>query len=268
MKFSIVTTVLNGATFIAETVRSVQRQSHTDWDYVIVDAGSTDGTLEIVEELIEGDDRITLKQSAGVGMYEAILTELAAAEGDMLAWINADDFYTPWAFKRVAQHCALRNGQDWVTGLPAAWDAAGMLKLVRPQGAHPRRLIRAGWFHRDLLGFLQQESMFFSGQLFAKLSKRDLGEILSLRLAGDYALWRRFAQHSNLETLPSVLGGFRVHDGNRSVIEADTYMDEVRREGALFLPWPLTPIARGAYWLFASEAARRAASKADGEMHA
>lgn len=263
MKFSIVTTVLNGASFIEQTIRSVLNQSHTDWDYAIVDAGSTDGSLDIIADLIEGDDRIRLKKDPGVAMYDAILKELAVARGDMLAWINADDLYTPWAFERVTQFCAKQNGADWVTGLPAAWDADGVLKLVRPQGAHPRQLIRAGWFHRDLLGFLQQESMFFSKELFAQLGTEELAHVTQFKLAGDYALWRRFAHHSPLRTIPSVLGGFRQHGANKSVVGAGAYMDEVRSDGAVFLPWPLTPLARRTYWFFAAEAARRQAQLAD-----
>ena len=262
MKFSIVTTVLNGASFIGATIASVLSQTHEDFDYVIVDAGSDDGTQEIVSALIKADARASLKVSPGAGMYRAILEELAAASGGMLAWINADDLYTPWAFERVAQFQKARAGAHWLTGLPAAWDADGVLTLVRPQGAHPQRLIRAGWFHRDLLGFLQQESMFFSADLFARLSREDLDYLASFRLAGDYALWRRFARHAALETVPSVLGGFRRHEGNRSVAGMDEYMAEVRRDGATFLPWPLTPLARRAYWFAAAEAARRAATAA------
>lgn len=263
MKLSIVTTVLNGAPFIAETIASVLTQRHENFEYFIVDAGSTDGTQDIVSDAIAADARATLKISPGVGMYRAIMEQMSMASGDMLAWINADDLYTPWAFERVAQFCARRPDAQWVTGLPAAWDAEGVLTLVRPQGAHPKRLIQAGWFHRDLLGFMQQESMFFSAGLFARLAPSDLDYISSLKLAGDYALWRRFARFAPLVTIPSVLGGFRRHDANRSVVDVDTYMNEVRGDGATFLPWPLTPLARRIYWLMAADAARRAAGAFD-----
>ena len=95
MKFSIVTTVLNGASFIGATVASVLAQTHEDFDYVIVDAGSTDGTQDIVSALIRDDARATLKSAPGAGMYRAILDGLSQARGGMLAWINADDLYTP-----------------------------------------------------------------------------------------------------------------------------------------------------------------------------
>ncbi|MEL7444449.1 MAG: glycosyltransferase [Pseudomonadota bacterium] len=263
MKFSIVTTVLNGAAFIGATIQSVLAQTHTDWDYVIIDAGSTDGTLDIVSRAASADSRITLKQDPGVGMYAAILGELSQSTGEMLSWINADDLYTPWAFERVVQHLIKDPGADWVTGLPAAWDQNGVLTLVRPQGLHPRALIRSGWFHGELLGFLQQESMFFSRALVEKLDRTEIHRIQAFDLAGDYALWRCLASHAPLRTIPSVLGGFRVHAGNRSVLEGEAYLAEVRRDGAVFLPWPLKPLVRRIYWLFAGEAVRAAATSAE-----
>lgn len=105
--------------------------------------------------------------------------------------------------------------------------------------------------------------MFFSKDLFVRLGTEDLAHVTRFELAGDYALWRRFARHSPLQTIPSVLGGFREHDGNRSVVGAGAYMDEVREDGAVFLPWPLTPLARRAYWFLAADAARRKAQLAD-----
>lgn len=260
MKFSIVTTVLNGEPFIGATIRSVLSQTYVDFEYIVIDAGSTDGTHETVSRLIADDSRATLKILPGIGMYRAILEELTKVSGDILSWINADDLYAPWALERVAQYQAAQPDTLWVTGLPAAWDSKGVLTLIRPQGLYPRRLVEAGWFHRDLLGFLQQESMFFSRELFARLGRDELDYIASFKLAGDYALWRRFAGHAKLEIIPAILGGFRRHEANSSVREMDKYMSEVRRAGATFLPWPLVPLARRVYWFAAAEAARQAAA--------
>ncbi len=258
LKFSIITTVLNGLPYIRETVGSVLRQTHEDFEHLIIDAGSTDGTLETIVELAEADPRITALSKPGMQMYDAIFLGLDASKGQVLSWINADDLYPPWALARVAAHLNTSPDHRWVTGLPSAWDVNGCLTDVRPQASHPQRLIRQGWFHKDLLGFIQQESIFFSRSLFDQLSADDRQAITSKKLAGDYVLWKRLAQYDELHSIPSVLGGFRRHDSNRSVTGMEHYMQEVRGDGAVFLPPPITSLVRHIYWLYAASAARRA----------
>lgn len=247
--------------YVEDTVRSVLGQSYANLEYLVVDAGSTDGTVERLHDLLERDERAMLISRPGMGMYDAIFFGFDRAKGDMLAWLNADDLYPTWALDRVAKHLAERPNHRWVSGLPSAWDAEGALTDVRPQGWHPQRLIRDGWFHRDLLGFIQQECIFFSKTLYDQLTPQDRRAVLSKNLAGDYALWRRFALYEKLETIPSVIGGFRRHGDNRSVVHMDEYMGEVRSDGATFLPGPLTPLARHLYWLYAANGARRAVAR-------
>lgn len=233
MKVSIVTPVLNGARFLPNLLDCIQRQSLENWEHIVVDAGSTDASQEIVQKQAELDPRLKLVVVPGLALYPSIFHGFDQATGDIMTWIANDDLYTEWAFASVVD-CIERTDANWVTGFPGAWDASGRLRYVRPYGRYPQSWIRKGWFHAGLLGHLQQESMFFSRSLLNKLSHDARSEIESMKLAGDFLLWRHFAEHSPLRVLPTVLGGFRFHGENLSVGGAEAYAEEVRTTGAPF----------------------------------
>lgn len=240
MKVSIITPVLNGARFLPELTASLAAQTHSDWEHVIVDGGSTDGSLEIAREWTARDKRVRLIEAPRLGLYPSIFRGFDASTGSVLAWLASDDLYTPWALACVVEKISSTNVQ-WITGLPGAWDEAGQLRYLRPYGRYPQSWIRKGWFHSDFLGHLQQESMFFTRSLLDRVPEVRRTEILSIKLAGDFLLWRQLAELTPLTVVPTVLAGFRFHGGNLSVGGADAYAAEVRATGA---PFPHPRIAR------------------------
>ena len=227
MKISIITSVKNGEPFIREAVASVKAQSHANWEYLIIDAGSDDGGWAYVEEEAAGDERIRCIRRDGEPLYQSLAWGLDQCSGDYLAWLNADDLYPRWSFQSLCTFVE-KTRAEWVTGLPACWDEAGALRFVRPRAWHPRRFIRAGMFNLQALGFLQQESMFFSRELFARLTVSERATFAAQKFAGDFFLWKTLAEHAPLATAPAVLGGFRAHGANMSAANMDAYMDEVR----------------------------------------
>lgn len=259
MKFSVVTSVLNGAAFLPAALRSVAGQSYSDVEYLVIDAGSTDGSREIALEAAAADPRIQVFSRPGERLYDSLLWGLDQARGDTLSWLNADDLYTPWTFATLASFLERNPDCEWVSGLPGCWDGEGRLRFVRAEGWRPQWLIRQGWFHGGLLGFLQQESMFFSKSLYASLTEDERNSVTQCRYAGDYVLWKAFAKRARLETLPSVLGGFRRHGANQSVVNLEAYMAEVKAAGAAFPPAPVRYAARR---LYRGVSAWRAAARA------
>ena len=240
--FSIITTVLNGAAFLKKSIESVLSQTWRDLDLFVIDAGSEDGSYEIAVAAARSDSRVMVERRPKESLYGSLSYGLSTARGDIISWLNADDFYLPWAFEAVAKFLTRKPNVSWVSALPACWDERGVLRFVRSDGWYPRALIRAGWYHQDLLGFLQQESIFFSRRLFEKLDETERLRFASAKLAGDFILWKQFAKYAELETLPIVLGGFCRHKTNKSSQSIDDYMAEVRGAGATFLP----PAARNA----------------------
>lgn len=232
MKVLVLTPVLNGSAFLDAAIWSVRAQTHADWRLVILDAGSTDGSQSIARAHAQEDDRIQLHEEPDGGMYDALRRgfERDGSGASILCWLNSDDLYTPWAFAEVA--ATLSAGHEWITGLPGLWDSEGRLRAVLPRGGVRREDILAGRHHDGYLGALQQESMFFARTLFDTLSLEERDIFAAQKLAGDFHLWRCFARRARLHTIPSVLGGFRVHAANRSRRFADEYRNEAEAMGA------------------------------------
>ena len=109
---TVLTAVRNGAAHLAETIASVQAQTFGDWEYVIVDDGSTDDTVAIIERHAADDPRIRLVRRADSGgPFAAANTGLAEARGDYVARIDADDIALPRRLERPGWVSHARAGR-------------------------------------------------------------------------------------------------------------------------------------------------------------
>ncbi len=223
LSISVVTAAHNMEAFAAETIRSVIAQKGPADEYIFVDGASTDATAAIARGFHEGID--ILISEPDEGQYHAIAKGLGRARGDILCWINADDILMPWTFAVVREIFARFPEIDWITGAPAYLSETG--QLTRIQGklpAYPRRFIANGWYRRELGGYLQQESMFWRRSLWERAGGLDL----RWRLAADFELWTRFAEHADLVPLDIPLAAFRERPGvQRSSAGAAAYEAEV-----------------------------------------
>ena len=104
MKVSIITPCLNSETTIRDTIESVIRQSYQNMEYIIVDGGSTDRTVEIIEEYMDVfAGRLRYISEKDNGIYDAMNKGIQRASGSVIGIINSDDWYEPEAVERAVQ---------------------------------------------------------------------------------------------------------------------------------------------------------------------
>ena len=246
MLFSIITVCFNSAKTIRQTFDSVLQQQCKDYEYIVVDGASTDGTVDIIKEYepkFEG--RMRWISEPDKGIYDAVRKGFAMSSGEVLAWIGSDDVYMPNAFKVVRDIFERCSQVQWLTGEMLHVLEDGTLCDAAP--SH-------GWCYRDFCMkkafFVQQESTFWRRSLW-EANKNAFG---NLRYAGDYALWLNFARGARLYVLPVLLAAFRIRNGQTSAVHMQDYMEEVEkvcRKELLMLPrklrmtWRFYDWARG-----------------------
>lgn len=103
MTFSIITITLNSREYLEETIQSVLSQDYPDFEYIIVDGGSTDGTLEIIQRYAGTDTRIRWVSEPDDGIADAFNKGIACARGEIIGIINSDDTYLPGTLVTVAE---------------------------------------------------------------------------------------------------------------------------------------------------------------------
>lgn len=113
MKFTVITVCLNAADSIERTIRSIISQTYKDFEFVIVDGGSTDGTVDIVNSYAQSVSRFISEPDKGI--YEAMNKGIRYSHGDYLCFMNAGDtFFSPLTLEKVA---ARINGEDIICGI-------------------------------------------------------------------------------------------------------------------------------------------------------
>jgi glycosyltransferase involved in cell wall biosynthesis len=216
-RISIVTPSLNQADYLEHTLRSVLDQGYPNLEYVVVDGGSTDGSLAILDRYAS---RLTWSVSEpDDGHAAAINKGFSHTTGEIMAWLNSDDTYLPWTFAVVAEIFSAYPEVEWIVGTGSSWDRNS--RLIRTTG-YRRNL------HDYLLGryaWIQQESVFWRRSLWDRAGG---GLSEGYRLAVDGELWSRFFLEARLHFVECVIGGFRHHDTNRGKLHFRAYVEEMK----------------------------------------
>jgi glycosyltransferase involved in cell wall biosynthesis len=206
-------------------MRSVLDQAYPALEYVVMDGGSTDGSVEILRRY---ENRLAgwVSERDG-GQYAAVANGIARTKGEIIGWLNSDDAYVPGALSVVGEIFAHFPEVEWLTTLcPLFWDREG-----RAVHAEAIAGYSAGAFHDGehlpqgegfALGYIQQESTFWRRSLWERAGGFDP----DFPLAGDFALWARFFQHAPLCGITAPLGGFRVHGDQKTGRAFQKYSDE------------------------------------------
>ena len=226
MRISFVTPCFNSAGTIEQTFHSVIGQDYANLEYIVMDGGSNDGTTEIIRRYeAYFSSWVSEKDN---GQYDAIKTGLTKSTGDVMGWLNADDMLLPGALKTVAEVFTTFPSVQWISTLaPGLWDAKGRLAGIQRIPGFAKQAFVDGLYLPGELArghWIQQESTFWRRGLWDKVVAKAFSDV---RLAGDFALWAAFYEHTELYGVEYPLAGFRLMEGQRSQ-DIEAYLSEGR----------------------------------------
>ena len=160
-------------------------------------------------------------------MYSAVNRGFNRSSGDVLAWLNSDDLYHPYALATVAHIFEKFPDVNWITGIPNSYNRSGArVGFDEFPTSYPKDFVSAGFCDVNFLScglnWIQQESTFWRRSLWEQAGP--LNEML--RYASDSYLWREFAKRTDLVKVYSFLGGFRVH-GDQLTSDTSNYRGEL-----------------------------------------
>ena len=218
-KISIVTPSLNQAPFLEETVLSVLNQNYLNLEYMIIDGGSTDGSIDIIKKYERGLSYWISEKDKG--MYDAINKGFERSSGEIMAYINSDDVYTPDTFKKIARLFSDLPQVDWITGRTGYIDERGVVTGVAVKKTYNRMLLRNGFYQSPYSYVVNQNAVFWRRRLWNTVEEIKNG----LKFAGDFFLWVKFSEHAELYFVDEVFSSFRRHSMQKS-LETSLYIKE------------------------------------------
>lgn len=219
--FTVICPVFNSANYIEETLRSIINQTYDNVEIIVIDGGSSDDTLEIIQRF---STQIThLISEPDNGMYDALAKGFELASGKYMGYINAGDFLNCYAIE-AAISVFIQFDAKWITGCRSICNEKSIVTHVDLPFRYLRPLIEVGsYVYR--LPFIQQETTFWEREL---LESVDLDSFRTLSVAGDCFLWWNFAKHTRLEVVSCPFGVFKKHHGQLSE-DTSRYRNEVKQ---------------------------------------
>jgi glycosyltransferase involved in cell wall biosynthesis len=236
MKVSIVTPSFNQSRYLERTILSVLKQDHPDIEYMIVDGGSTDGALEIIQKYA---DRLAWWVSEpDKGQTDAINKGFARASGEILAWLNSDDTYNPGAISAAVKFLQ-DNPQVGMVYADTDFIDEQDRRIGRfPAAQTDLTRLKRGYVH------IPQQAAFWRADLWRKVGPLDP----SFYFAMDYDLWVRLARITELRYLPGqVWANFRLHTGGKTIAADDRCWPEMLKVHYRDGGSPLAPIVAKYY---------------------
>ncbi len=211
---SIVTPSLNQAAFLDETIASVAAQDYTDVEHVVIDGGSTDGTLEILSR----HAGVRWVSEADAGQADALNKGFALARGAVLGWLNSDDVYLP---------DAIRGGVAALQRTGAAMVYSNLVEIDEAGHEVRRQKARRPDIRRQLDGrnAIPQPTVFLRREALEAVGGLDP----SYHYAMDYELWLRIATHFRIEYIDDWWAAFRRHPASKTESVEPRFWREVWR---------------------------------------
>jgi glycosyltransferase involved in cell wall biosynthesis len=230
-RVSIITPSYNQGRYIEATILSVLAQDYPNIEYIIIDGGSQDESLEIIQRYADRLDGWVSEKDKGHA--DALNKGFARASGEILAWLNSDDTYYPGAVSEAVAYLKAHPQAGMVYADANLTDHSGQVigKFAAKQTSY-RAMLR-GSVH------IPQATTFFRADVWRQVGPLDL----SLFFSFDYDLWVKIAKVSAVTYLPRLWADFRMHDLGKSVVNDDRcYPDMIRVADRELGRNPLSPL--------------------------
>ena len=217
LKVTIVTPSYNQAAFLEQTILSVLNQDYPNIEYIVIDGGSRDGSVDIIKKYqhrlaywVSEPDR---------GQSHAINKGFQLATGEILNWLNSDDLLMPSAARIAVHYLTEKPEVGMVYGDRLVIDAKGnTLKLIEHPSFNPRVMLY------NIA--IPQETAFFRRQHWIEVN----GVNEALRYCMDYELWIKLNKVTQIYHIPFVLGAYRSHEVAKSTAGYDIQGERGRKE--------------------------------------
>ena len=210
---SVVTPCLNAAGFIERTIRSVVDQDYDAVEYIVIDGGSTDGTLEILDGY---RGRLRYFSAPDAGVADAVNRGFLKTQGSIFAWLSADDLYYPGAIAAAVARLA---------SCPEAAAIYGQANWIDTHGAPLGRYPTVIPYRKQML---ERECSICQPACFMRREAFESVGMLNprLRFTFDYDLWIRLAQSHRLAAVDDLLAMSRMHPRNLTLSQRRAALHE------------------------------------------
>lgn len=206
-KISVIIPSLNKVKFIEKTLQSIVDQQYPNLEVIVMDGGSTDGTMNVIKKYAKENDFIRYESKKDKGQVEAVNEGLKEAEGELLTFINADDFYQESALSSVAKAYQQNPKALWFAGRGVVVDYRDR-EMVRIITFYKNFLLGLNKYKYLLIvNYLMQPSVFITRNAFKKFGEFEgdsRGSII------EYKKWLEIGQERMPHILKNTLSSFRL----------------------------------------------------------
>ncbi|MBI5151196.1 MAG: glycosyltransferase [Candidatus Pacebacteria bacterium] len=205
---SIITPSYNQASFLPQTIESVVQQDYPRVEYIVMDGGSTDGSVNILRSY---GKRVLWESTRDKGQADAINKGIERSHGDIIGYLNSDDYYLPGTLQKVAAFFADNPKAMWVTGDYFIVNGRG--KRIHEYVRWYKKMLRKvpTFFTLGIANSIAQPSTFWRRGAMREIGIFDV----SLHYCMDYDFWLRLIQKYPLYVMPEALSVFRIHQQSK-----------------------------------------------------
>ena len=215
MKISIVTPSLNSKDFIEDAIQSVLRQRYHDFEHIVVDGGSKDGTQEILRRYAH----VKWISEPDKGQSDALNKGVSMSNGDVIGWLNADEYYLPGAFTDVEDFLRKEPEAEMVYGCCIFVDSIGRFQRLKWEHKFDPKILLYYGCH------IPSCATFFNSRM---VKENPLDVAYDYVMDFEYFL-RLASQGRVIRFLEKPLSAFRWHDSNKSRVTPHRTKLELRR---------------------------------------